>query len=468
MSDIKNIFIDRPSIYLSDNITAELDEQHKRLEADKTLVSGDSVLIDIDNITELPDGRIRFEIGTARFECFFHRGTQKRLYIHLNAARTSRNGKKRPLPQFSRWSWYTCTDCSWLCIEDPMKYIYDDLLVGWFYGNEYENYRLYTANIAQKIAEFLKIDKKDVIFYGSSSGGTAAIHTAALFNGGVAVSINGQVNFDYQHKDISQFLDNTGIDLHQKDKYRRNDICSVIAQSSDTKYLIINNCRSKWDTNDHLKYLCSKINFKPEYGLSNIDNFYFWLYDAKSNNTHAAFEDRNLFFAVDFLIKIIQSNDEIASYKNLFLLFNEFWYDLYNRKEADNDANVLNETVLLGDIKPYFSLEKQTEIRDIRIESKSDKYKNFCFSELKSNTVYFVAINGVTLSKAAKYTIGLFDFNKKVFLNKYTAKAGQNVNYCFKLEGDSSNKGICIFCGEHGNTQDKTMTIKQIMISYIK
>ncbi len=352
MSDIKNIFIDRPPIYLSDNITVELDEHHKRLEADKALVSGDSVLIDIDNITELPDGRIRFEIGTARFECFFHRGTQKRLYILLGGARTLNGGKMRSIPQFSRWSWYTYTDCSWLCIEDPMYFENENLNLGWFYGNKTINYRSYVAFIAGKIVEHLKIKKRDVVFYGSSGGGTAAIHAAALFGSGVAVSINGQINFEYEHYNskIKQFIDETKIDIRKEDRHKRNKLCDIVQKAKDVRFILIENCRSPWDLNDHLKYLAGKMNIQPTYGISQFSNMIIWIYDAKSgrtNSPHSAFENKNLFYAIDFLAKLVSEHKDIERYKPLFLLFNEIWYDFYDEKNNEERKITISPNEML-------------------------------------------------------------------------------------------------------------------------
>ncbi|MDE6728270.1 MAG: hypothetical protein K2J80_10090, partial [Oscillospiraceae bacterium] len=329
--DIKDIFPYEKPIKLSADFNQQLDKRRMKYKADKTQVEGETVRIDIDNIKDIPDGKIRFDVDDVGFECFFHKGTSEKLYIILNGGLT-RSGKNN-LPRFNRWSYYLFCEHSWLSIEDPTYFDNKDVIVGWFYGTENKNYRQYVAYIAEKICGHLNISKDDVCFWGSSSGGTAAIHSAALFGGGVAVSLNGQINFEYDYRDVLEFIQYTKIDLHKADKWDRNNICKIISEAKNVKFILIENCRSRWDIDDHLMYLCNGLSCPlPEYGISQFNNITTWIYDAPAkfkNSGHVCWETKNIFYAIDFLVGLVRDNDDIQRYKPLYLLFNEFWYEIY-------------------------------------------------------------------------------------------------------------------------------------------
>ncbi len=465
MTDISKIYTKEAPIYVSDLFFEQLDCRRKeKYEADKSLLEGSAKDIDIENIENLPNGKIKIEVGGARFECFFHRGKNEKLYIILDGARTHSGGLKREIPIYNRWSWYSFAGCSWLSIEDPMYYDNDNLLLGWFYGDEKRNYREFVAIIADRIVKYLKIDHKNVVFYGGSGGGTAAIHSAALYGECTAVSINGQINFEYQHKDIIEFKKQTGIDLHQIDKFNRNDLCKIMAEALDTKFILIENCRSKWDFRDHLGYLSKKLQITPEYGISKFNNIYIWIYDAMGKSPHTSFEDKNLFFAVNFLTEIARDNEEVQQYKSLFLLFNEIWHDLYT-KTKNKEIKECNVEVVNSDIidRKKFSLFKV--ITDISIIASEDKYNNYCLKEIKNNTAYVIDIMGTSSSaKINKFTVGLYDFSDKKFLFRRELKLNKDESICFTIGTIKNRIGLCLFSGEHGFTQNKDLKIEKLNI----
>ncbi len=327
--DIKDIFPYEEPIKLSDDINKQLDIRRQKYEADRTLLEKDIVEIDIENIVELQNGRLKTHVDGVEFECFFHRGEGRKLYIVLEAARRGTRVRNR----LARWSWYTFSDYSWLVITDPTYSDNEDVEVGWFYGTAEKNYRKYVAHIADKISDYLCIEKDNVCFYGSSAGGTAAIHSAAIFGHGTAVSINGQINFEYDHKDVINYIKCTGIDLHQADKWNRNALCKVMSEAKDVIFILLENSCSSWDINDHLLYLCNILKCPPpEYGISQFGNITTWIYDAPANiqrNAHICFENKNIFYAIDFLTGLVRGNEDVEKYKPLYLLFNEFWHDIY-------------------------------------------------------------------------------------------------------------------------------------------
>ena len=142
----------------------------------------------------LPATRFYTRVGSARIEGFFHKGKSSVLYVMFGGSRTRSGGKAlAPLPSFYRWSWYQETDASLVSLEDPMFYTFPECTLGWYYGTKEEDYRQYCARCIGKIAELLNIENKDIVLYGSSGGGTAAIGVSRYLTGCSVVAINPQI-----------------------------------------------------------------------------------------------------------------------------------------------------------------------------------------------------------------------------------------------------------------------------------
>ena len=474
---LNSLFPDERDISVFSDITAGVDEMRaRRFTADKKMLKESGVVIDVNNITNIPEGRVTFNIGSARFECMFHRGKKKKLFMILDGARTHSGGRKRSVPIFNRWSWYPYSDYSWISVEDPMYFINDDITLGWFWGTTRENFREYTAQLAANIARYLGIRSDNVVFYGGSGGGTAAIHSAALFGGGVAVSINGQVNFEYAHKDIDNFIRYTGMNIRKPDKFDRNDICGIMRRYTNTKYILVENCRSGWDLTDHARYFSDKLGIEPVYGVSRFDNIYTYLYDAAGKSPHTSFENKNTFFAINLLTEIAARDEDVDKYRSLFRLFGEIWNDetvmgeVYNevRKSAANMIDVSNGVAVYNPdsfaIKPA-AVKDTAVIENITMEAGTDKYKNYMFTDIKPGSVYSVTISGFSSdSGITEYSVGLFNITGRNFYKLVGEKTGADGEFCFSVGKEPVKLGLCIFAGLHGKTAGNVVRISKITV----
>ncbi len=474
---ISSIFPEEKDISVFSDITAEVEAMRKRrFTADKKMLDNTGIVIDINNIKDIPEGRVTFRIGSAKFECMFHRGKKKKLFLILDGARTHSGGKKRSVPIFNRWSWYPYSDCSWISVEDPMYFVNDDITLGWFWGTQNENFRQYTAQLAAAIAEHLGVPKQSVVFYGGSGGGTAAIHSAALFGGGVAVSINGQVNFEYGHKDIDNFIKYTGMDIRNPDKFERNDICGVMKRYPDTRYVLVENCRSEWDLVDHARYFSKKLGIEPKYGVSRFGNIYTYLYDAAGKSPHTAFENKNTFFAINLLTEIAARGEDVEKYRSLFMLFGEIWSDEITMGEAyaamkntpDNLLDPLNGVAIYDPnvvaIKPE-AVAETAVVENVVLEAGGDKYKNYMYTGIKPNSMYSVTVSGFSSkNNLSEYSIGLFDTVSRKFYKISGVRTGRDGEFCFSVGRSQAKLGLCIFAGLHGKTAGNSVSIAKITI----
>lgn len=465
---IENIFTGESPIYLNQDFLDVLDNRRKMHIGDKRLL--DSVQqINFEKFDGIEDGRFSTYVSKCRLEGFFHKGTRNKLYVILGGARTRNGGIKRDIPVFSRWSWYSFADYSWISLEDPMYYDYPDLLLGWFYGNQEVNYRECVSDFIRKVVDHLGIPSENVVFYGSSGGGTAAIHVGSIYGNCCVVSINGQINFEYNRKDIEEFKIYTGIDLHLPDKWKRNDIVSLLNTDSETKYLLIENCRSKWDLDDHLKFYVRKTGNVPQYGLSSFDNLAVWIYEAEGNYPHSSFENVNLFFAIDFLCELMKTGQSLRPYQQLFLLFNEFWYGLYDKKPTSaltlnktyaipvNNANIFNSSIFINLLT----------IDNLEIKCEDEKYHCYKFMELKNGGVYRFILSGISSdTNVQEYTVGLFDFGKKQFIDKKNVSIHSQSIFSYVIEENKNDLAFCVFCGIHGNTNHQHLFVNKLVVEF--
>jgi len=114
-----------------------------------------------------------------------------RHYVFFNGA-LMRNTTLYPV--FNRHSWARRVRANTLNVYDAATNPTQGHLLGWYHGTREKP--LY-GDIAA-IIERLKIDRglsnEDLVFYGSSGGGWAALRYAAMFKGSLAVSVNPQID----------------------------------------------------------------------------------------------------------------------------------------------------------------------------------------------------------------------------------------------------------------------------------
>ena len=317
----------------TDCLKAELDKVRASWKADASVLAAAPKEFPVSEENRvLPDTRFYTRIGSARIEGFFHRGKIPGLYVMFDGSRTRSGGKSlAPLPSFSRWSWYHFTDSSLVSFEDPMFYTFPDCTLGWFYGTKEEDYREYTARCIKKIADLLNIENQDIVLYGSSGGGTAALGVSRYLPGCSAVAINAQLlpeKYPYA-RELEQI---TGIDICGKtDPFLRNDNYNFIREHPETNYFLIENVRSDADYITQLQAFCDRAGRNPGFGIEKKGNLITWLYDAAgAPSVHSAVENTAVFRMIDLLVRCVRENRDIAKLKNLYDVVNDFWYERYS------------------------------------------------------------------------------------------------------------------------------------------
>ena len=264
--DFRDVFKCFDTSFEWSEFPSDIDSIRKSRKPDKEIVAKESTYYDL-SLKSFPDERFFTDIGSAHFECFFHKGSKPGLVVFFNTARTINRRDLQVLPFFTRWSFHNYTEYSCLCIGDPMYYRFDECRIGWYMGTKDQNYRQSTAELIKHIADVLNISNNQIVLYGSSAGGTAAIEIARFIDDCSVVSINPQLNM-HEFNYCEGFVEHTGISFFDYEKYNNNYDPVKTLKSISNNVLLLENIRSRSDFNIHLRYLCENLNITPKYGLS--------------------------------------------------------------------------------------------------------------------------------------------------------------------------------------------------------
>lgn len=116
---------------------------------------------------------------------------RKRHYIFFNGALAR---SISIYPSLSRNSWSKKVDSNILNIYDSSINPSDNYLLGWYHGVHNKPFQDDVIPIIESLKEKNGLSNQDLIFYGSSGGGWAALKFSSLFQGSIGVAINPQTN----------------------------------------------------------------------------------------------------------------------------------------------------------------------------------------------------------------------------------------------------------------------------------
>lgn len=166
-----------------------------------------------------------------------------------------------------------------------------------------------------------------MVFYSSSSGGTAALSAAALMNGSLAIAVNPQIQLTHWIH-YPNFHKTLGIDLEENDRFHRNEISRLIQESS-SRFVIVYNVESYVDAEKQIAFLADDMGMKLAYGLSWKENVLLWGYDARGG--HGSQELREFFPYIVFVAQ--KFADGRLSWEDAHNVgaFNYAWHMMYER-----------------------------------------------------------------------------------------------------------------------------------------
>lgn len=115
--------------------------------------------------------------------------------------------KKYNPPVFQRQSWASRVPGHCLFISDPMLYIDSSLGLAWYSGTELQDPLLRIAELIQQVVADLGLSLADVVAYGSSGGGYAALRLSLVLPDIAVICINPQTDItEYETRGVEKYL----------------------------------------------------------------------------------------------------------------------------------------------------------------------------------------------------------------------------------------------------------------------
>lgn len=223
-------------------------------------------------------GRARMDVAVRGqpfiYPCLFIRQPGERLFVMLGGATGDRS--EVTLPKFNRFSWAPDFPGSVLCIADPTLMLNARMRLGWYFGDKAYDATAGLVEVVGRFAELLGFSPKEVVTYGSSGGGFAAMQVAArMGDGATAIAINPQTEvLDYAQKDIvNEFLSvcvgGAGREAALDEFGSRLSLSLAwrTAQSRKARCLVVQNLKDFHHLKRHLRPFAEKMGI-PESGLS--------------------------------------------------------------------------------------------------------------------------------------------------------------------------------------------------------
>lgn len=241
-----------------------------------------------ETIPQLKEGRFSFTTPNATYEGFLQPSDTKRMYVLLSSA-----GRMNSDIRFSRISWGGLLNGITLNVEDPMYRKHPGLSVGWYYGTPTVSYLDEIAELVRALAELNGVPPANVIFVGSSAGGTAALFLADKVRGSTALAMNPQVIPNSYHY-ARRFEGITGTDLRQDDPFGRNSLRRV-SDNTQSRFIVTCNLLSREDYQVQILPWLTEEGIAPENSqtpaLITHKSLNFVLHNTPATNLHNTFLD---------------------------------------------------------------------------------------------------------------------------------------------------------------------------------
>ncbi len=147
----------------------------------------EQITLGVDKIAVGVDKYLDIKVDNFSFKVFSQLVASSKSLVVFMPHALARDVSDRIYPCFARWKWGAELGVSSIVIDDPTVYA-GDLQGGWFQGNE-QHFALDEAvKLILGVCASNDIPTQNVILYGSSLGGFAALMAAASIQGSIAIA----------------------------------------------------------------------------------------------------------------------------------------------------------------------------------------------------------------------------------------------------------------------------------------
>lgn len=227
------------------------------------------------------DGLFKIELFSYQYDFYLRKkANSKLLFVFLSGFA---DRKLLTPPVFHRWSWGTEFPGSCLYLSDPSLYRHKDLGLAWYVGDASKDAQYGCIKLIEKIRSTLNIEKKNVVLYGSSGGGFAALRMQLSEPEYASVIINPQTNlFKFSGKaELEKFRASLFKDTPKEDfesKYEEHfDLIRHAPRLRSTRISYVQNLADVHHHKHHFLPFAEKIGLSENssWETSNVKAFFF-------------------------------------------------------------------------------------------------------------------------------------------------------------------------------------------------
>jgi len=253
--------------------------------------------------------------------------------------------KNKAYPLFTRWKYYNYLNANFLCIEDPMYNLYPQISDAlWYYGDKEHWLINDVADIVRNACSQLKISYSNLVFLGSSGGGTASIYLANLFEDSVAIALNPQYFLHSWNPDITDFFKKRlKINLFEQDNIFPRNYPKLL--SSKSRFFLCENYLSEKDKLQFIPFF--KQNSIPiKYGINQYNNVVTWIHATNGRKIHSSNPEKLEILLINYLNEELKSGGTIAQISSISCYLNEYLNIKYIGEFYKEKSKILNKFVL--------------------------------------------------------------------------------------------------------------------------
>lgn len=167
------------------------------------------------------------------------------------------NRKLLTLPVFRRWAWHTMVPGHALYISDPTLEACEDLGLGWYIGGKSSDCMEDIAKLISSVALNFGISERNLVFYGSSGGGFAALRALRWFPDAAAIAINPQTELTSFRRNalkdyLPRFFDAISKDEFARTYPERNSLVDALAECRDSSVVYVQNTLDEHHMSCHI------------------------------------------------------------------------------------------------------------------------------------------------------------------------------------------------------------------------
>ncbi len=192
--------------------------------------------------------------GTKISAAFYPKQRNDRLAIFFSGFV---NRKQLALPVFRRWEWHAEVPAHALYLSDPTLETCEDLGLGWYIGTAERDCMEYIAVLIRGAAQSLGVAPRDIVFYGSSGGGFAALRALHWFPKASAIAVNPQTRLTaFRAHSLTNYL-NRFFGGISKEAFAqtyplRNAVVEALAECRDSSVIYVQNRLDEHHVTSHL------------------------------------------------------------------------------------------------------------------------------------------------------------------------------------------------------------------------